>query len=346
MTELMRAARLPAPDADPRVELVPVPRPQGGEVRVAVRACGVCATDLHIIDGDTKTRTPVTLGHEIAGVVDAAGSPDGSALVGQRVAVNSMIACAECAPCRSGRAYLCRRPTILGLDRDGGHAEFVVAPASSCIPLPDAVDFVTGSMATDAIGTPFAALRRSGVQTGGTAAVFGLGGLGLHAAIMLKQLYRATVVGVDQYDGALERASTFGVDHVIDARQGQAGRAIRALFPDGVDAAFDFVGSPGVVDLGLRSLRVGGTCVAVGVVSDHLNLSVRQETLVGRQLTLRGSFGFRDNADVSEIFDLIASGRLDISGTVTHRHRLDDYGEAISRLRNRTGNPIRISIVV
>jgi propanol-preferring alcohol dehydrogenase len=342
----MRAARLREPGTSPVVELVPVPQPERGEVRVATRACGVCATDLHIIDGDTKAGTPVTLGHEIAGVVDAVGPGVDPALIGQRVAVNSMIVCGECAPCRSGEPYLCRRPTILGLDRDGGHADFVIAPAPNCVPLPDAVDFATGAMATDAIGTPLQAIRRSEVKPGATVAVFGLGGLGLHAAIMLKQLYQATVIGVDSYDGALERAPRFGIDHVVDERQGSAGRAIRALVPDGVDASFDFVGAPGVIDQGLRALRLGGTCVAVGVVSDRLDLSVRQETLVGRQLTLRGSFGFRDNSDICEIFDLIASRQLDISGTITHLHSLDDYGAAIERLRNRTGNPIRVSITM
>jgi len=342
----MRAARLREPGTSPAVELVPVPQPKPREVRVGTRVCGVCATDLHIIDGDTRASTPVTLGHEIAGIVDAVGAEVDSALVGQRVAVNSMIVCGECTLCRGGEPSLCRRPTILGLDRDGGHADFVIAPASNCIPLPEAVDFATGAMATDAIGAPLQAIRRSEIKPGATAAVFGLGGLGLHAAIMLKQLFQATVIGVDSYDGALERAPRFGIDHVIDARQGPAGRAIRALVPDGVDAAFDFVGAPGVIDEGLRALRAGGTCVVVGVVSDRLELSVRQETLVGRQLTLRGSFGFRDNNDVSEIFDLIASGQLDISGTITHVHSLDDYGAAINRLRNRMGNPIRIAITM
>jgi D-arabinose 1-dehydrogenase-like Zn-dependent alcohol dehydrogenase len=116
----MRAARLREPKTSPAVELVPVPQPKPREVRVGTRVCGVCATDLHIIDGDTKASTPVTLGHEIAGVVDAVGAEVDSALVGQRVAVNSMIVCGECAPCRGGEPYLCRRPTILGLDRDGG----------------------------------------------------------------------------------------------------------------------------------------------------------------------------------------------------------------------------------
>jgi alcohol dehydrogenase, propanol-preferring len=344
MTATMRAARLFEPGRDPRVELVPVPEAAPGFVRVAVRVCGICGTDMHIIDGDTKSACPVTLGHEISGVVDLVGAGVESVRQGQRVAVNSMIACDKCRSCLLGRSDLCLAPTILGLDVDGGHADFVVVPAKSCIQLPDTIDFVTGALATDAIATPFQAIQRAEVEPGSCVAVFGLGGLGLHAAIILKQLYGATVIGIDAADLPLQRASSFGVDHVVDARGGRPAREVRALAGGGVDAAFDFVGSVDVVEQAMRSLRPGGTCVVVGVVSDKLQLGLRQETLVGQQLTLRGSFGFKSNAVVAEIFELIASGRLDVTGTVTHRYDLDQFPDGLAALRDRSGGPIRVVI--
>src|SRR5690606_31481903 len=125
-----------------------------------------------------------------------------------------------------------------------------------------------------------------------TVAVYGAGGLGGHAIMLLTQVFGARVIAVDTQDSALERALALGAHQVVDARVGRPAREVVEASDGGVDAAFDVVGSVQVVEQCLRSLRPGGRCVAVGVSPDRLALSVRLETLVARELGLTGSIGF------------------------------------------------------
>jgi D-arabinose 1-dehydrogenase-like Zn-dependent alcohol dehydrogenase len=321
-----------------------VPEPGPGEVRVAVRACGICGSDVHIVDGSTAaSRLPVTLGHEPAGVVDAVGTGVTGLEEGRPVAIAAFHGCGACAHCAEGRDNLCGRRQVLGLDRPGAQAEFVVVPARIALPLPAGVDFVSGAIATDAVATPFHAVRLSGVRSGQTAVVYGLGGLGLHAVMILRQVIGARVIGVDAYPGALDRALAFGADAVVDASEGAPARAVRELTDGGADAAFEFVGAPRVVEQALKSLRPGGSCVAVGVGPDPLHLAVRQETLVGRELRLQGSFGYT-LPELRELLGLLGDGRLDVTGTVTHRLPLARTAEGLDILRTKTGDPIRVVV--
>jgi propanol-preferring alcohol dehydrogenase len=321
-----------------------VPEPGPGEVRVAVRACGICGSDVHIVDGTTATtRLPLTLGHEPAGVVDAIGPAVSGLQVGQPVAIAAFHGCGRCRHCEVGQDNLCARRQVLGLDRPGAQAQYVVVPARIAVPLPGNLDFVTGAIATDAVATPFHAVRISGVQRGQTAVVYGLGGLGLHAVMILRQVIGAYVIGVDTYPGALARAEAFGAHAVIDQSATPPARAVRALTDGGADVAFEFVGAPPVVEQALKSLRTGGTCVAVGVGPDELHLGVRQETLVGRELRLQGAFGYT-LPELRALLGLMGDGVLDVTGTVTHRLPLARTAEGLEILRSKAGDPIRVVI--
>jgi propanol-preferring alcohol dehydrogenase len=321
-----------------------VPEPGPGEVRVAVRACGICGSDLHIVDGTTPTsRLPITLGHEPAGVVDAIGPAVTGLQIGQPVAIAAFHGCGRCRHCEAGRDNLCTQRQVLGVDRPGAQAEYVVVPARIAVPLPGNLDFVTGAIATDAVATPFHAIQISGVRRGQTAVVYGLGGLGLHAVMILRQVVGAHVIGVDTYPGALERAEAFGAHAVIDQSATAPARAVRALTDGGADVAFEFVGAPPVVEQALKSLRPGGTCVAVGVGPDALHLGVRQETLVGRELRLQGAFGYT-LPELRELLQLLGDGVLDVTGTVTHRLPLTRTTDGLEILRAKTDDPIRVVV--
>lgn len=340
----MRAIRLEEAGRDPALNEVPIPTPGPGEVRIAMRACGICGSDVHIVEGSTVSAfLPITLGHEPAGVVDALGADVEDVQPGQRVAVNPMQRCDTCPPCRRGVPNLCCDFRVLGLHVDGAHADHFLIPATNLVPLPDAIDFATGAIVTDAVATPYRAIRQSGLRRGDTAVVHGLGGLGIHAVILLSQVFGVEVIGVDTQDAALERGTRFGASDVVDAREGHAGRRVVALTDGGADAAFDFVGSPSVVDQALRSLRPGGRCVVVGVIPERLHLSLRQESLVARELGLVGSFGYLQS-DLVELFDLVATGRLTLSDTITHRYPLVDYQEGLDALRDRSRGAIRVVI--
>lgn len=137
MTESMRAMRLHAPGEPLRLETLPRPQPGPGEVQLRVLACGVCRTDLHVVDGElTEPRLPLVPGHEIVGEVTALGEGVTGVAVGQRVGVPWLgWTCGECAPCRRGEENLCERAEFTGYTRDGGYAEYCVADARYCFPV-------------------------------------------------------------------------------------------------------------------------------------------------------------------------------------------------------------------
>jgi propanol-preferring alcohol dehydrogenase len=161
--------------------------------------------------------------------------------------------------------------------------------------------------------------------------------------MILKQVVGAHVIGVDTYPGALDRALAFGADAVVDASAGAPARAVRALTHGGADVAFEFVGAPPVVEQALKSLRPGGTCAAVGVGPESLHLGIRQETLVGRELRLQGAFGYT-LPELRELLQLLGDGRLDVTGTVTHRLPLARSADGLEILRAKTGDPIRVVV--
>ena len=340
----MLAVTLTDHHRNPTVVEQAVPEPGPDEVRVAMRACGICGSDVHIIDGSTvPAHLPIVLGHEAAGVVDALGSDVVDFAVGDRVTVNPMITCGDCRMCVAGRENLCRNVRILGLHQDGAHREFFVVPAENLIRLPDSIAFPLGAIVADAIATPYRAILQSGVQPGETVAVFGLGGLGLHAAMILTQIYGAHVIGVDASDAALERARSFGIESVFDARAGRVANQIVAATDGGVAASFEFVGSIAVVEQAVRSLDYGGSCTVVGVGPDRLQLSLRQETLVAKGQRLIGSHGYISD-DVRQLLSWLQDGRLRVQGTVSHTFELDDYQSGLDALRDRNANAIRVVI--
>lgn len=339
----MRALRLHAVGKPLQLDEVPVPEPAPGWVRVRIRACGVCGSDVHVVHGITPTGAlPLTLGHEPSGVVDTLGEGVAGWSPGDRVSVAPGYGCGACEWCVAGRDNLCPGIIIPGIHRDGAQAEYVVVPARSLVALPDAVDFATGAILTDAVATPFHAVRRASVRKGDTVAVFGLGGLGLHAAAILRQVVGAHVIGVDAYPAALARAQRFGVEEVVDGAGGKPAAEIRRQTGGGVDHSFEFVGDPAVVDQAVKSLRPAGTCTVVGVTPERLQL-LPQVLLVSGELRLQGSYGATHD-ELRELVGLVADGTLDLTGTITHRFGLADAAAAVHVLETKEGDPIRVVV--
>lgn len=340
----MQAARLVAVGEPLRVESVPVPSPGAGEILVAVHGCGLCGTDLHLaVDGDLPTtRLPITLGHEPAGiVVDANRHP--SLRAGDRVGLLPAASCGECRWCATGRGALCDRVEVYGMARDGALAELIAVPAHSAVALPDGVPFDIGAIATDAVATPFHALRcRGRLSEGETVAVLGCGGIGSHAIQIARLLGAGRIVAVDVEPAALARAERLGADAVVDARQADAAREIRARAGGGLDIALECVGRPETVEQALRCLGKGGRAVLVGVGHERPSLPPLH-AFVGREQAVVASYGAH-RSDLEEVYALVASGRLDLSGSVSARYPLAEAPAAMERLARREGDIVRIVV--
>jgi len=343
----MLAARLVKPGEPLHLVEVPVPEPAPDEVLVKVAACGLCGTDLHLaVAGDLPVeRTPITLGHEGAGVVVAAGSDAKNVRPGDRVALFPAAYCGGCRFCRQGRESLCEASRVYGMARDGALAEYVAVPARATIPLPAAVPFEIGAIVTDAVSTPFHALRRRGaLRAGETVAVFGCGGLGTHAIVLARLMGAAGIVAIDIDPAALERARRLGADLVIDPRETDAPKAIRAHFGRaGVDLALEFIGSPQTVEAAVHTLDRGGRAVVVGVGAGRPSLPPLL-AFVGREQAVLGSFGM-DRRDIEDLFALIGAGRLDLGASISARYSLSEANTALRHLADKRGGVVRIVVV-
>lgn len=281
-----------------------IPRPGPGEVLVRVRAAGVCHSDLHVLEGIAPFPTPMTLGHEGAGVVEELGEGVTGLERGGLVALYGPNACGECRFCRAGDENLCTAGRALGLGVDGAYAEYVRCPARSAIPVPNGVSPAAAAVATDAVLTPYHALKSvAGLRAGEIAVIIGLGGLGMNA-VSVARLLGAYVIAADIVPEKLERAREQGADETLDTRDTAAVEALTARLPDLVA---DFVGIEPTVAMAQQIVRPGGrvALVGLGAVSGPL-LTFRYGA---QQIAVLGSF-WGTSQELREVLALIAQGRL------------------------------------
>jgi threonine dehydrogenase-like Zn-dependent dehydrogenase len=336
------AARLNDGDSGLRLEDVPIPAPGFGECLVEVAACGLCGSDLHILDGSVAASRPLTLGHEAAGTVREVGEGVHGISVGDRVFIDPIIVCGHCAYCRSGRPNICPRRQVLGLDRDGALAEFVALPSTNLIPLPDQLTLEHAAMVESA-STPFHALVKQAPPVAGeTVAVIGVGGLGFHAVKIANLLGAAAVIAVDLAEAALSRALEHGASHAFDARDPEVGRKVRAATEGGVAVALECVGEPVAQRTTFACLRRGGVAVLLGVGAEQL-AAPQTAHFVAQELEVRGAFAYTRD-EIERVIRLAAAGRLEVGAAISERYPLAAVGEAVASFRAKTTSPVRVLV--
>lgn len=342
----MLAARLIQPGKPLEIQEVPVPTPGPDEIIVGVHACGICGTDIHLaIEGDMPVeRTPITLGHEAAGIVAAVGDNVKDYAEGDRVSLFPGAYCGTCRYCKAGRESLCETSKVYGMARDGALAEFVAAPAIATFHLPDKVPFDVGAIITDAVSTPYHALRKRGkLEQGESVAVVGCGGLGSHAIQLAKIMGASQIVAIDSDATALERALRLGADVAINPLEGNAAKEVRAhLGAPGVDLALEFVGKPETVELCIRCLSKGGRAVLVGVGMGKPSLP-RIAAFVGRELAVLGSFGM-DRTDIDDLYDMVSANELDLTDSISARYPLKEANDALQHLASKDRGVVRVVV--
>lgn len=331
----MRAARLNLETNEFGLRDVPIPDPQPGWVRIKVKSCGVCLTDLHMLAGELRSpyrqTGELTLGHEIAGEVDELGTDVEGWAIGDRVAVSLLHT-------QNGAEL------TVGVDFDGGWADYVVTPASTLVKIPDSLSFEVASIVPDAVSTPWAAVTQTAaVKAGESVAVWGVGGVGSHAVQILRFVGAAPLIAVDPLAEARERALRLGADFAIDPTAEDAVAKVKELTKGvGVDVAFDFVGFTSVEQDLLAAAAPYGRTIWVGANSKPFTLDVPGALLFLRQ-QIRGHYASGPEA-VPELLDLLALDRLDFSESISASFGLDEIDTAIDALRRKVGNPVRIVV--
>jgi propanol-preferring alcohol dehydrogenase len=341
----MKAVRLHE-GAQVRVEEVPDPVAGHGDVRVAVRAAGICGTDLHAAHGRLPVPgLPLVMGHEGAGVIDVVGEGVAGLAVGDRVLLLPSETCGDCDACRAGHLGLCPQARILGMARDGTFAERIVVPAACVLYLPDSIPFEHGAILADAVATAYHAVAtRAEIAGGERVAVIGCGGVGYHAILLARLLGAKRVVAVDASPGALRRAAEAGADATLDARAEGAHKAIRrAVGGAGPDVVIEYAGRKASVELAIASVARGGRVVVGGVGMEAPQLPPLV-SFVGREIAVLGSMGYT-RAELERVVELAATGRLDLSGSITARYPLDAALQALDDLAQRRGDPVRLALV-
>ena len=338
----MKAAVFYAVHEPLRLEEVPTPAPQQGEVLIRVAGCGVCHTDLHYLDHGTPTfkKPPMILGHEIAGVVAAVGDKVTTLAERDRVLLPAVLSCGRCQWCRIGRENICENGIMLGNHINGGYAEYVAVPAKDVFKLPADVPLVEGSVIADAITTPYhAVVRRGRVTAGDWVAVFGCGGVGL-SLVQVAVTCGAHVIAVDVKASKLDAAIRFGATAALNPTTTPAlDKEIRNITKGGVDIAFEAVGKAVTQETALSCLRAGGRLVLVGYSPETMKLNAGK--VMFRELEVIGSLGCRP-VDYPRAIELVRRGKIRLGEMVTHRFPLDKIGEALDTLRG--GDAIRIVV--
>ncbi|HYM91231.1 MAG TPA: zinc-binding dehydrogenase [bacterium] len=330
----MRAALFHGPGKPLTVQEVETPKIGPGEALVKVAACGVCATDLHYLHGTpTFKKPPLILGHEVSGRIEAV-APDIKGLApGESVLVPAVLSCGECLNCRRGRDNLCERMVMPGNHADGGFAEFLKVPARTLVPLPPGLPLLESAVISDAVSTPFHAVRNRGhVQGGDWVAIFGCGGVGINA-VQIAAALGATVIAVDVDPKKLAQARELGAAEALNAKEGDVPKTIRKLTGGGVDVAFEIVGKPQVLDQALGSVRAGGTLVAVGYSEEPWTFAVHR--VMFREMSVLGSLGC-PSADYPTILQMVLAGKIRLEPVVGDRLPLDQVNEALARLEAGT----------
>jgi S-(hydroxymethyl)glutathione dehydrogenase/alcohol dehydrogenase len=327
---------------------------QEGEAMVRLAACGVCHSDLSILDELFPAPTPVILGHEAAGVVEEVGPKVTSVGRGDHVVALWRPSCGTCRYCRSGRSHLCKlsddptTPTagrafsgdtmvyeFLGV---GGFSEYSIISENALVKIDKSIPLQTAALLGCAVITGFGAAHHCArVREGDEVAVFGCGGVGLNIIQGARHGGARTIIAIDLDDAKLEFARRFGATHTLNGKSPKLNKEIRNLTFEGqgVDYAFDAVGNVGIATEAYLSVCRGGSVISVGSAHIMEKISVPQLLTVLQEKCVRGSVAGSHNIHdaIPSLISLYQQRKLMLDELVTKTYPLRDANEAMDDLR-------------
>ena len=325
-------------------EDVDVPVVGEADVLVAVKACGICGSDVHGMDGSTGRRhPPLIMGHEAAGVVAETGGAAGDWKTGDRVTFDSTVWCGECWFCRRGEVNLCDHRQVLGVSceafrRDGALAEYVAVPARILYRVPEGLPFEHAAM-IEPLSVAAHAVARASLTADAAAVVVGTGMIGLLVVQVLRASGCGTVVAVDLARDRLELAGTFGADAALKADECDAPDEVRRRTGGrGADVVFEVVGAPAAFATAFRCARKGGTVVLVGNVSGSVELPL--QAAVAGEVLLLGSCA--SAGEYRACLEMIASGRVDVRPLISTAAPLAEGAAWFHRLYHDPGGWMKV----
>lgn len=356
---VLRAMGAARPYADSRplgLETVTLDPPGPGEVLVAIKAAGLCHSDLSVINGDRPRPMPMALGHEAAGVVEALGPGVGDLAVGDHVVMVFMPSCGHCDPCAGGRPALCEpgaaangKGELLGggvrLHDGSGNlhhhlgcsafAAHAVVSRRSLVKVDADLPFEQAALFGCAVLTGVGAVvNTAGVRAGQSVVVVGLGGVGLSSVLGALASGASPVVAVDLSEDKLALARSLGPVRTVNAADGDAVEQVRALTGGGADFVFEMAGSARALEAGWKMTRRGGTTITAGLPPPEAALAVNIVQLVAEERTLKGSYigACVPSRDIPRYVRLFREGRLPVERLLSGTIPLERINEAFDAL--------------
>ena len=341
----MKAIRLTQIGRKLEASQIPVPAVGPLDVLVQVKAAGICHSDAHYRAGHSPVASlPLTLGHEVAGVVAQTGSAVAGWQTGDRVCVHYLATCGTCAACRGGIEQFCATGAMIGKHRDGGYAEFVRVPATSLVRLPAEIPFEVGAVLMCSSATALHALKKARLKPGESVAVFGVGGLGVSAVQLARALGAREVFGVDIKPAKLALAKSLGFVPIDAARVDPVAELLRLTQGRGADVALELIGLPSTMRQAVLALAVQGRAGLAGITTRPLELYPYQEIL-NKEAEI---IGVSDHLarELPELIEFARTAKLDFSSAITRTINLDAAAvNATLDELDQFGDSVRVVIV-
>jgi alcohol dehydrogenase, propanol-preferring len=319
------------------------PKPLGSSLVVKVESAGVCHSDIHMLEGkydighgnflnieDIGVKLPMTPGHEVAGTVEELGSDfRGDLKKGDQVVVYPEIGCGSCRACADGKYNLCDYPSFIGLQMDGGFAEYVLVPDARYVAKANGVSSEAASIMACAGLTAYSAFKNTQLTEDDFLGVIGLGGLGSMAVQFAKRLSGASIVALDIDNRKLDLASRLGANYTVNSSQGNAASKISEITNGrGLDAVIDFVGNNKTSKLGFENIAKRGRLVLVGLAGGTLELPL--VIAINKAVKVIGNFTGSPR-DLQQILDMLRRGEIKPPGARVFA--LEDANTALEELR-------------
>lgn len=322
--------------AGPGAKLIeaPVPAPTSHQALVKVRAASICGTDVHIYNWDPwsagRIKPPLVFGHEFSGEVVEVGDQVEHVEAGDHVSAETHIPCGGCFQCRTGKQHICQNLEILGVDRDGCFAEYIVVPEICCIKNDKSMPWEIASV-QEPLGNATYCVSESAVA-GKSVAIFGDGPIGIFAAGIARAYGATNLIVLGMQEFRLDLMRKYGPDYVIDVTKVKARDAIMDItHGEGVDVVIEMSGAEGALHDGLAIVKRGGVFTAFGIPARPVTLNFAEEVIF-KGIKIIAINGRRMFATWYELANLLNSGRLDISRVITHTFPMAKIDEAMALL--------------
>jgi threonine 3-dehydrogenase len=327
------------------VTTVPKPAPGPGEVLIAVRHAGVCGTDLHIAEWDAwaqgRIRPPIVVGHGFAGEIVQLGDGVTQLKVGQLVTAEGHIVCGHCLQCRTGNGHICRNTRIIGVDRDGAFAEYIVMPETNVLSL-DGIPTEVGAI-MDPMGNAFHTVLTADIP-GSTVFVVGCGPIGCFAVGIARAAGAAKVIASDVNPKRLALAARMGAHVTINAATDDVVRTVLdATGGEGADVVCEMSGVPAALHQAFATVRMGGRVQLLGIPRGEVPVDFATE-IIFKGITLYGVIGRKMYETWNQMRRFLASGMFDPRPVMTHRFPLARIDDALAAIRSGDAGKVILEI--